>query len=758
MGTTSRSQLRAALLAGVAVLNLTAAHAQDAAIPLDDVNVNATRLVTQSRPAQSAPTPQPQQQSQSAPATAAVDVQPATQPVSQPAFPAPTNLEGSGILVGTMITGASSTVITAQDIARSPGLTIQDVLSREAGINTSSLFGGVNGALTSVDLRGFGITGTQNTLIMINGRRITDIDLAGVDLSTLPRDSIERIEITRGNSAAVLYGDNAVGGVINIVTKTAAGVPPWARIEGGFGSFNQREGALSGGGSSGAWSTAAFINNVQSDGYRRNNELKQFNGTGEVRYTVRDFTAFVNFSGDDQRLGLPGVRRVNPILGINELVTDRRGALTPYDYANKQGMNATTGFTWQATNAVEVVVDGGVRHKAQQAGFFGNFVDPSAPDPSNYIDAKLTTWSITPRINAKQIIFGVPTRATIGVDYYYADFNQDRSLQAGASPYHRYTLAQSSLAVYGQQTMAVTPNTDLGFGARLQMNRLTAQDRFDPNAPGAFFFDAQASPLDTSEVQHALHAGIEHRLTKDLAFFGRLAHAFRTPTVDERVGVSAFPVDFNLKTQTSNDAEIGVRYNHGPFTVQSSVYDMRLTNELYFIPFPPLGANTNLDPTRRWGSETIGFYRVSDDLRFKGALTYTHATFREGLFAGNDIPLVPQWMGNVGAVWNIWQNYLVFDGVVRYVGERFMDNDQRNVQPKVPGRTTVDLRLGGEVDKFFWALSAQNLFNVLYFDYAVASASTLGVYNAYPLPGRTFLLKAGVRFDSSGAKMAMITK
>ena len=50
--------------------------------------------------------------------------------------------------------------------------------------------------------------------------------MVGVDLAAIPRESIERIEITRGNSGAVLYGDGAVGGVINIVTKTGVGVKP----------------------------------------------------------------------------------------------------------------------------------------------------------------------------------------------------------------------------------------------------------------------------------------------------------------------------------------------------------------------------------------------------------------------------------------------------------------------------------------------------------------------------------------------------
>ena len=108
------------------------------------------------------------------------------------------------------------------------------LISREAGVQTSSLSARVNGAGTTVDMRGFGVTGPSNTLILLNGRRLNDWDLPGFDLSTIDRKSIERIEITRGNSGAVLYGDGAVGGVINIVTRTGAGVPPSARLEGGL--------------------------------------------------------------------------------------------------------------------------------------------------------------------------------------------------------------------------------------------------------------------------------------------------------------------------------------------------------------------------------------------------------------------------------------------------------------------------------------------------------------------------------------------
>ncbi len=94
------------------------------------------------------------------------------------------------------------------------------------------VLGGPTGTQDMVDLRGFGAFAQSNVLILVNGRRFQDFDLQGFDFSAIPLNSIERIEITRGNSGAVLYGDGAIGGVINIVTKSSATQPIEARVEG----------------------------------------------------------------------------------------------------------------------------------------------------------------------------------------------------------------------------------------------------------------------------------------------------------------------------------------------------------------------------------------------------------------------------------------------------------------------------------------------------------------------------------------------
>lgn len=650
------------------------------------------------------------------------------------------------------IVGAATSVITAADIAHAPSQTLTEIIATQVpGAQITTFYGGQIGARTSIDLRGFGAFATANTLVLVNGRRLNDIDMAQVDLSTIPLNAIERIEVTRGNSGAVLYGDNAVGGVINIVTRNGVGGPPvTARIEAGFGSFNTRLGNVSTSLNSGPWSTSFYGNAARTDGYRDNNRYSQENGVGNLNYTMPGLTAFLTVTADNQELRLPGGRTVDPSIGLDELATNRRGTSTPFNYANQQGFSATAGFTKTLVNGVDLIVDGGLRDKRQQSAFFSSPTPVPAFFTSTYVDADLTTWSITPRLSVTSLLLGMPSQLLTGIDYYDASFRQNRGAGQGLASWHNYDLRQRTVAGYVKHTLAVAPTTDISYGARVQTINLSARDNFDPAAP--FNADIGALPLRIDETQYALHLGAEHRLTDSVALFGRAARAFRTPDVDERVSsgpsfdpfFNPLPQTFQLKTQTSQDIEGGLRIRAGGLQMQSSLYLMDLVNEIHFNPI--LFYNTNLDPTRRYGSETSVSYRINDALSVRSGMAYTRALFREGIWAGNDVPLVSRYTASAGVTWNIWQNYLVFAAAARFWSERRMDNDQAGTQKLIPSNGTIDVKLSGQFERYFWSLSVNNVLNALYYDYAVASTFTDGRFSAYPLPGRTYLLKAGATF------------
>lgn len=630
--------------------------------------------------------------------------------------------------LGEGVTGASTTVITAAEIERSPGQTIPEILARVPGVQIKSTYGGVNSAQTTIDMRGFGATATPNTLILVNGRRLNDVDLSAVDLSAIPRDSIERIEVIHGNAGAVLYGDGAVGGVVNIITKNAINTPNQVRAEGAIGSLGYRE--ANGGVTRRIGDTALSLNGSQitSDGYRDNNDLKQRSVAAEIRQGLGSDELFLNLSADDQHLGYPGT--VSP---AQRIVGNRRGASTPDDYGDKQGLNTTFGGRFELSPSLELVADAGIRHKEQQAALFWQGAGYS------YTDTSLTTFSLTPRLNGEGTLGGLGNRFTTGLDYYHSLYDSDRSGAKGTIPTDRYHLQQRSLAIYGQDTLAVRRDTDLSLGARVVRVDVSGVDR---SLPG----NAGANPVSDTEYNYAAHLGIEHRLTDAVALFGRIGRSLRLPNVDERVGSAPYGVttSMQLKTQTSRDIEAGVRGQVGRFDWRASAYAMDLNDEIHYDIQRRI--NLNLDPTRRYGIETGLGYRLTDTVRVKAGGAYTQAKFRDGRYEGNDVPLVSPWTATGGVSWDAWDKYVVLDLDARYVGRSRMDNDQANFQPLAADYTLVDLRIGGTIEPIDWSFTVQNLGDVEYADLHYASPTTYGAYSTYTMPGRTMVGRLGVRF------------
>ena len=151
------------------------------------------------------------------------------------------------------------TVIRREQIELAGATDIAELLRFEAGLDIGR--NGGPGQATSVFLRG---TESNHTLVLVDGVRIKPGTIGGAALQNIAPELIERVEIVTGARSA-LYGTDAIGGVINIITRRAGG--GYAEVGGGGGSFATRSAFLSLGSAGDDAEFGVTLNAQDSDGY-----------------------------------------------------------------------------------------------------------------------------------------------------------------------------------------------------------------------------------------------------------------------------------------------------------------------------------------------------------------------------------------------------------------------------------------------------------------------------------------------------------
>lgn len=603
------------------------------------------------------------------------------------------------------------TVLRAEDLQRSAARSLPELLTQFAGIHIRDNTGGPD---YQVDMRGFGITGDQNTLVLINGQRLSEIELISVGWSTIPLTAIERVEIMRG-SGSVLYGGGATGGTINIITRAPRPGGKAAQLFGGIGSYDTHEvrGAATIAGE--RVGIALSGNQLESDNYRVNNRVRQRNGEADLRFgdSARNFS--IKFGSDEQDLRNPGVRTAA------QLVTDRRGATTPADFSSRSGSRLNFGANWKlGRNELAANLTYRDREAKANQQFFG--VD-------NSVTTQVSTWAFSPRMRIPFDLGGRPNALVIGVDVDYWDYD---SIFTGI--FNSHALAtQRNQALYFQDNLEVTRDTRLTVGARV----LRTENSITELLPVTTMTDHSRSP-------RAYEIALRHRLNSSLTVFASIGRSFRIATVDE----NRFQVTL-LEPQTSSDVGAGVEYQIGSLRLRAAPYQYDLKNEISFLPgpvFPPFGANINLPPTRRRGMELETAFELGENIDLFANYTLVEAKFRSGMFGGadvtgKDVPLVPKNSLSLGGSWKIAGKTRI-SGVLKYVGDQRLDNDQANTfRQSMPAYKTTDLKLTHETRGWLLSAGIKNLLNEKYFSYGIVNAAGTS-FNAYPAPERALFVSA----------------
>lgn len=647
---------------------------------------------------------------------------------------------------------ASVTVLTADDIGKSAARTLPELLTEQVGLTSKDFFGN-NASSTSVDLRGFGATATQNTLILVDGRRAADIDLTGVQWAAIPLAAVERIEILRG-TGAVLYGDGATAGVVNIIMRSPLKQGQRAEFLGRVGGYGSLEGQVYGSFATQAFGINASLYGYDSEGYRVNNRNGQVNSSANLRWGPGESYVDLRLGTDRQNLQLPGARRIQPSIGLDEYATDRRGAQTPLDWSSRDGERVGATFGTRIS-AAELSAGADWRSKSQQA-YFDQAGFPTSRDD------RLDLGAFTPRLRVPASIAGMRHRFTVGADWYSWRYDSRRSdlPQNFSRPINIVRVDQDTQGWYLQDAIELTPASLLILGWREERAKYDASDVLDPTAPGALFA-TQAPAASETQRQHAWEIGVRHAFSGATSAFMRAQRSFRFVNADEIYEDDAtFSKQFQiLRPQTAHTHELGMERRQPRAFARVTLFHMDVEDEIHLDPFTAGVGNRNLPPSRRQGAELESSWQVSPEFRLTAGYAFTDARFRAGTLPGNGsigtnldiagkrVPLVPEHKLNLALAWDFAARTRL-SAALTAVSKQFMDNDEPNTLGRqIPAYAVVDLKLAREFGWGRLAAAVNNLFDEDYYSYAVRSQFTPDRYAVYPLPGRSFSLTVEVKTD-----------
>lgn len=620
------------------------------------------------------------------------------------------------------ITASGLIVITRADIERSGATHIADVLRARAGVEVLDTFG--DGSRTLVGLRGFGENAHSNTLVLVDGRRLNNPDIASPDINSVSLDRVERIEIVPG-SAGALYGDQAVGGVINIVTIPARKTGARAALS--RGSYG-RSGIIAEGvyAPDSSWTFSLNAADLSTDNYRDHNELRQINQTGRGEYSWSDGATFLEYQRNEEYLQTPGALfKAEMDANRRQSAVDFLGDFTDTDTdVIRLGLQQQVASNWAA--------QGEASHRVTDGVFRTSFRGFSVTTDQTQV-RRIT--GLTPRLTGSFAgPGGDPAQLTVGSDVYLSDYRLNTILGPQSND-------QKAYDGYAQLTLPLA--RALGSTAAIRYGSVVNALRDGGGLPT---FPAGQEIRD-DQWAHAF--GIFANIVPALRVFTRYDHSYRFPKVDEYFGAGGPGPAVSLRTQTSNSFEAGAEWRQAELSASLMLYRLEIDNEIVFDPTANFGsgANTNLPETRRDGQLLELNYPVLSTLSLSASYTHIEGQVRSGALSGRTIPLSAEHVGRLALNWipiASWNQFIE----VQANSERFFSGDFDNSLRPLPGYAVVNTGARFTRGGFNAKARVNNLLDKKYSEFGVAAFNPFPTEAPayFPSPETNFWITLGYEF------------
>ena len=517
----------------------------------------------------------------------------------------------------------------------------------------------------------------------------------------MPLANIERIEIIRG-AGTVLYGDQAVGGVINIITRMPANSEAYVEssigshdLEAYRGHISQQLGA--------GFSVYASGETRNTDNYRDHNNANYSNAFARLRYDHNSGHALYEYQTVDDELLYPdslplALRRADRKQSNSQSWNDSKTQVHRFAFEQQLNEIWTTNLDYSHSDQ-----DG--------VGSFG---------PGYEFNQGTRIETFSPRLTAR---FDSPlgyAEWLLGHDHISSDYQYKAS-------WGNTLTQQTQRDWYTQFSQNLDHDVTLTLGYR--------SSEADDNNKG--------EQLKHRDREGSSSIGLSWQANRQTRVFIKREDVLRWANVNDNA--STLPDIVFLKPQTGESWESGIEWDDGTQRYQASAFRLDLQDEIMYDsevinPFGVMGkgANINLDKTRRDGLLLETERQLTQRLSLGGQYSYTDATYRDGSFKGNDVPWVAPHSASAHLSYEILPGLKSYVEAV-YTGNRHYSGDDANSQQKAGSYTLLNAALGYDYKQFNSKLRLNNLTGKQYDAFESVSSR-------YPAPEEQVQLSVGYRF------------
>lgn len=620
-------------------------------------------------------------------------------------------------------------VLTRTDIERLPATTLADVIQALPGFHV--LLGADSGLAPAPVARGFfGGGEAEYVKLLIDGVPVSDAESGLVDWRRLPAFAIERIEALRG-PGSVVYGDTALGGVVQVFTRARA--ETFGRVNVSGGSF----GARNVGGEFGQPFGAAALSLVASygatDGFRARSALREGFTGASFRHTrdSRQWTARASFNY---------LAREEPGALTAEQLSSDRTVSDPMFSADRDTNRRGHGAIRFASNAgrLQYSILGHVSGRTGER-FRTLLLAPGLGDRAH---RDISTRSAGVTVENSVDLSGLPGASTLrfGVDVVRSDVDTEYH---GLNPDNRLTSSigefggdRTQFAAYAAQSLDLHVRVRLHAGIR--WDRL-ADEIGDETTRAAH--DAWSPRIGT--------AVLVTDSARPITAFGQVSRAFKAPTVDQLFDPRPFP-DFQggtflvsnpaLEPQRATNVEGGLRRASPTFRWELVVYRMRVKNEIDFDPATFTYANIRRSTHTGAEVDATLFPRSRVAAAFNYA--WTRVSPDDPASSGRQLKNIPRHLFRPELTVTLPRDAMIH---VRYTRAAGAFADDHNMFP-LRDRSTLDVRLAKRLRRFTARLDLLNVTNDRYEEVGFTLADFGGGVVPFFYPAQGFSIRAGLEF------------